>query len=183
MKFRGLEDIDSGTRSAIVISVAIAYFAWDLGFELGVHGTVFFEKVFLVWSVSVALLVIFSIIPKAFLPVPRSLWFATAIPTLWLLLGLMNRAAPDEILIRHALTILGFVVVLGCFPYVAYVIISVIYPDFTAMKRTKPKFGIVVVFIAMMIVGYLIGANHYRFITCEDFEISGQFVPANCSGR
>ena len=183
MKLPGLEGIDAGTRSAIVIAVAVAYFAWDLGFELGVHGQVFIEKVFLVWSVSLALLIIFSIIPRKILPVPRSLWFATAIPTLWLLVGLANRAAPDEILIRHALTILGFIVVLGCFPYVAYVIISVIYPDFTRMQKIKPKIGIVVVFVTMAIVGYLIGASHYRFITCEDFEISGQFVPANCAER
>ena len=181
MKFSGFENIDAGVRSAIVITVAASYFAWDIGFDLGVHGRIFYDTVFLVWSVSLALLMIFIVIPKKILPVPRSLWFATAIPTLWLLVGLANRAAPDEILFRNALTILGFIAVLGCFPYVAYVITSAIYPDFTRMDRAAPKFGIVIVIGVMVLVGYLVGANHERFLTCEDFELSGQHAPANCS--
>lgn len=181
MKFSGFENIDTGVRSAILISVAAAYFAFDLGFEFGAHGRISFEKIFFVWSISLALLLIFVIIPKKVLPVPRTLWVATAIPTLWLLVGLANRAAPDEILIRHALTILGFLAVLGCFPYIAYVITSVIYPDFTRMDRTAPKVGIVFVISVMVLAGYLVGSHHDHFLTCEDFELSGQHVPADCT--
>ena len=181
MKFSGFENVDAGVRSSIVISVAAAYFAWDIGFDFGVHGTIFFDKVFLVWSISLALLIIFIIVPKKILPVPRALWVATAIPTLWVLVGLANRAAPDEILFRHALTILGFVAVLVCFPYVAYVIVSAIYPDFTRMNRTAPKAGIALVVGIMVLAGYLVGSYHDHFLTCEDFEMSGQHVPADCS--
>lgn len=180
MRFSGFEKIDVGIRSAIVISVAASYFAWDIGFDFGVHGRISFENIFLVWSVSLALLLIFIIIPKKVLPVPRSLWVATAIPTLWVLVGLANRAAPDDILIRHALTVLGFVAMLACFPYVAFVITSVIYPDFTQMNRAAPKYGIALVIGIMVLVGYLVGSHHDHFLTCEDFELSGQYVPANC---
>jgi len=183
MKFSGFENIDAGVRSAILISVAAAYFAFDIGFEFGVHGTIFFDKVFFVWSITLALLIIFIIIPKRVLPVPRSLWVATAIPTLWLLVGLANRAAPDEILFRHALTILGFLAVIVCFPYVVYVITSAIYPDFTKMDRAAPKVGIVLVIGTMVLMGYLVGSHHEHFLTCEDFEIAGQHVPADCSER
>lgn len=37
MKFSGFENIDAGVRSAILISVAASYFAFDLGFEFGAH--------------------------------------------------------------------------------------------------------------------------------------------------
>jgi len=181
MKFPGFENIDAGVRSAILISVAAAYFAFDIGFEFGAHGTIFFEKVFFVWSISLALLLIFVIIPKKVLPVPPTLWFATAIPTLWLLVGLANRAAPDEILVRHALTILGFLAVLVCFPYIVFVITSVIYPDFTRMNRNAPKVGILIVIGVMVLAGYLVGSHHDFFLTCEDFEIAGQHIPADCS--
>ena len=180
MKFSGFENIDAGIRSAILISVAAAYFAFDIGFELGAHGRIFFEKVFFVWSITLALLIIFVIIPKRMLPVPPTLWVATAIPTLWILVGLANRAAPNELLFRHALTILGFAAVLVSFPYVIYVITSVIYPDFLKMRRPAPKVGIVAVIGTMVLVGYLIGTNHGHFLTCEDFELSGQHVPADC---
>ena len=181
MAIRGLDDIDEGVRSAILISTAVSYFAWDLGFEIGAHGTVFFEKVFLVWSMTLALLLIFIIIPRRILRVPRTLWVATAIPTLWVLIGLANRAAPDELAFRFALTVLGFLAVLFCFPYVAYVVISVIYPDFARMKGLAPKVGIVVVLTTMIAIGYLVGSNHDRFLTCEDFKVAGQDVPADCT--
>ena len=180
MKFSGFENIDAGVRSAILITVAAAYFAFDLGFEFGVHGQIFFEKIFFVWSITLALLIIFIIIPKRLLPVPPLLWVATAIPTLWLLVGLANRAAPDEFLFRHTVTILGFVAVLVCFPYVVYVIASVIYPDFTKMDRAAPKFGIVLVISIMVLAGYLVGSNHEHFLTCDDFDIAGQHVPDGC---
>jgi hypothetical protein len=181
MKIKGLENIDAGVRSAILISVACAYFAWDLGFEFGVHGTIYFEKIFFVWSISLALLLIFIIIPKNQLPVPPSLWVAAAIPTLWVLIGLSERAAADEVWIRHALTVVGLIAVLGCIPFLAAVITSVIYPDFTRMDSALPKVGISVVIAAMVMIGYLVGINHHRFLTCEDFELSGQSVPENCS--
>ena len=183
MKPSGFENIDAGTRSIILIAVAAAYFAWDIGFEYGVYGLLFFDKVFAAWSISLAMLIIFIIIPKKMLSVPPSLWAATAIPTLWLCIALANRAAPDEILFRHALTVLGFLAVLACFPYVAYVIVSVLYPEFTQMKKTGPKLGIVLIIFIMTFAGYLIGSNHDRFLTCEDFELSGQFVPDKCSDR
>ena len=125
MKTSGFENIDAGTRSIILISVAAAFFSWDIGFEFGVYGRIFFDKVFAGWSISLALLIIFIIIPKKRLPVPPSLWAATLIPTLWVCVALANRAAPDEILFRHALTVLGFLVVLACFPYVAYGCVAV----------------------------------------------------------
>ena len=183
MKFKGFEDIDAGIRSTILISVACSFFAFDLGFEFGVHGTIYFEKVFFVWSVSLAMLLIFVIIPKKQLPVPPSLWVATAIPTLWVLIMLADRAALGDIWIRHVMTVVGFLVVLGLLPYLSVVLASVVYPDFTKMNRTLPKIGIATVIGIMVIVGYLVGANHQKFLTCDDFELSGQFVPENCSHR
>lgn len=69
---------------------------------------------------------------------------------------------------------------MGCFPYVVYVVTSVIYPDFTKMNRAAPKAGIVVVITIMVTVGYVVGSQHERFLTCQDFELSGQHVPADC---
>ena len=79
------------------------------------------------------------------------------------------------------MTVLGFLAVLACFPYVAWVIVSVLYPEFTRLKERGPRIAIIFIIVVMTTAGYLIGSNHHRFLTCEDFEISGQFVPSNCS--
>ena len=96
MKFSGFENVDPGVRSFILISVALAYPAWDFGFDFGVYGRLFFEKIFLAWSISSALLIALIVLPKENLEIPRIAWFATAIPTVWLLLVLINRAAPAD---------------------------------------------------------------------------------------
>ena len=58
MKLAGFEDIDPAVRAFILIVVAIAYPAWDFGFEIGAFGRLFYEKIFVAWSISTALFVV-----------------------------------------------------------------------------------------------------------------------------
>lgn len=44
MTFSGFDNLDPGVRSFMLISVALAYPAWDFGFDVGVYGKLFFEK-------------------------------------------------------------------------------------------------------------------------------------------
>jgi hypothetical protein len=48
------------------------------------------------------------------------------------------------------------------------------------MQRAAPKIGIAVVMGTLVLAAFPVGANHNRFLTCEDFELSGQHVPADC---
>ena len=41
-------------------------------------------------------------------------------------------------------------------------------------------FGIV---IMIGVVGFLIGRNNHIFLTCEDFKVSGNALPARCAAR
>lgn len=180
MNSSSLRTIDEGVRSIVLICVAGAYLAWDIGFELGAYGRVTFDKIFIVWSVSLALLIVSAIIPKRILPVPAPLWFATAVPFLWLCIAMVNRAAPDEVMIRYLLTILGMIAVLACFPYVAFVLMTILYPDFANIAERRVKYAVLVTGVLMVCAGYFIGTHHERFITCEDFEISGEYIPEDC---
>lgn len=180
MKLTNLKDIDAGTRSVIIISVAAAYVAWDIGFELGVYGQIFAEKMFLAWTITTSLLIIFLMIPKDRLAVPRSLVIVTAIPTLWLIVALVNRTAVDDVMLRQLMTVLGFIVVLFCLPYVVSIMVSLLYPDFFQIEDNKAIIAIFTVIIFMLLAGFLIGHNHRSFLSCEDFLISGSHVPDNC---
>ena len=183
MKFSGFENVDPGVRSFILISVALAYPAWDFGFDFGVYGRLFFEKIFLAWSISSALLIALIVLPKENLEIPRIAWFATAIPTVWLLLVLINRAAPADQLLRQTVTGIGFVAYLACFPYVIYMALAIAYPDFVRMQKKGPGIGVILVVLFMGATGYIAGSNHAYLLTCEDFEISGSYVPADCHLR
>ena len=181
MKLGGFEDIDPGVRAFILITVAIAYPAWDFGFELGAFGQLFYEKIFLAWSISTALLLVLLFIPKEKLEVPRLAWFATAIPSFWLVLALAIRVAPDAELLGQALTVTGFVAYLACFPYVIYMAVSIVYPDLLRITQLAPRIAIGVIIAGLVSAGFVAGRNHPHFLTCEDFALSGNYVPENCT--
>ena len=180
MKFSGFEDIDPGVRAFILIVIAIAYPAWDVGFELGAYDRLFYEKIFVAWSISTALLVVLLVVPRDKLRVPRIAWIATAVPSLWLVLALSIRTAPDVKLLGYALTAAGFVAYLACFPYVVYMAVSIAYPDLLRLTRRRSQIGLTAIILGLVGVGFIAGKNHSHFLTCEDFEISGHYVPADC---
>lgn len=180
MKFSGFENIDPGVRAFILIVIAVAYPAWDAGFELGVFGQLFYEKVFVAWSISTALFIVLLVLPKDKLRVPTIAWFATLIPSLWLVLALAIRAEPDVRLLGYALTATGFVAYLACFPYVIYMAVSIAYPELLRVRKRRAQFALIGVIFGLVAIGYVIGKNHTHLLTCEDFEISGHYVPADC---
>lgn len=180
MKFSGFEDIDPGVRAFILIVVAIAYPAWDLGFELGAYGRLFYEKVFVAWAISTALFVVLLVVPRDKLRVPRFAWFATAVPSLWLVLALGIRAAPDVRFLGYALTVAGFLAYVACFPYVVYMAVSIAYPDLLRLTQRKAQVALTAIIAGLLGAGLFAGYNHSHLLTCEDFEISGHHVPEDC---
>ena len=65
-------------------------------------------------------------------------------------------------------------------PYLIFVLVMVAIPD--VERLTHPTLRTAIFGIAFLVVlsGYGIGRNHNHFITCFDFEVSGNYVPKNC---
>lgn len=180
MKFSAFENIEPGVRAFILIVIAAAYPAWDVGFEIGAYGHLFFEKIFVAWSISTALFVVLLVVPKEKLQVPTLAWFATAIPSVWLVLALVIRATPEVRLLGYALTASGFVAYLACFPYVIYMAVSIAYPELLHVRKRVSQVALTAIILGMVAAGFVIGKNHAYLLTCEDFEISGNYIPADC---
>ena len=179
-RFSDLAEFDPIVRSFILIGVAVAYPAWDVGFELGAFGRIFFEKLFMVWAISTALLISLLILPNKKRKVPYVAFAVTAFPSVWLILAMLARTSPDSADLRLFLFLTGLVSYLACFPYALYMAISVAYPELLSAKRPRPKVTLLSIIVLLFVAGYAIGRHHPRFITCEDFAFSGQHVPENC---
>ena len=69
----------------------------------------------------------------------------------------------------------------------SFILISVAlaYPawDFVRMRKKRPGIGMILVVLFMGTAGYIAGSNHTYLLTCDDFEISGSFVPTDCRPR
>lgn len=83
-------------------------------------------------------------------------------------------------MLRQTVTFIGFVAYLACFPYVIYMALAIAYPDLLKMRKKGPAIGVIVVVLFMGAARYIAGSNHAYLLTCEDFEISGNHVPADC---
>jgi len=180
IKLSGLENLDPTVRTFIVLAVAVAFPAWDVGFELGAFGQLFYDKLFMAWSVSAALFFALIAIPRDRLRIPPVAWVAVAFPTAWIILALLARASPEITELRYVLVVAGLVVYLACFPYMIYMALSIAYPDLMGAGLAWPKIGLIVIILVLCTSGYIAGENNSRIMTCEDFEISGQYIPQDC---
>lgn len=178
-RLTGFDDLDSVTRTFILVCVALAYPAWDLGFQLGAFERVFYDKILFVWAIATALLLALTVNSGTRRSVPGQAWLATAFPSVWILLALAVHAAPEELAVRYLLFWSGVIIYSICLPYVVYVVIALLYPELLKAGNHYPRM-VVVFFVLFASLGYLTGRHHGLILTCEDFEISGQYVPGDC---
>ncbi|MEL6619079.1 MAG: hypothetical protein AAFY39_05795 [Pseudomonadota bacterium] len=171
-------------RAFMLSSIAISTSVFSIAFFYGVFGTIFFEHLFYVWVAStVAMIASLFVPPVDGLPALVS-WrgrFVLLLPTLlmaWLFFSenpSMDIASTGWFEWALALVVVGL-----SLPYLLLVLIIVAIPDVDQLKQPKLKAAILAMCLATVGMGYLIGTYHYRFITCHDFEVSGNFVPDNC---
>jgi len=172
------------SRAFVLSAIAISTGVFGIAFFYGVFGTVFFEHLFYVWVAStVALVASLFVPPVDALPAFIS-WrgrFVLILPTVflfWLYFAdspSLNIATSGWVEWVLAIAIMGLTL-----PYLIFVLIMVAVPDVERLTTPTLRFAIIGIAFAVVLAGYAIGQNHNHFITCYDFEISGNFVPKNC---
>lgn len=173
-------DVSRGTsadRAALLISVPSASVAFMLAFNLGAFDTIFFEAVFSVWVVS-TLVLVGSLVSR--LP-PQHLGgrLILLVPSLWFLAAWVTDPA-DEDIASNALFASTIFVTIVCLPFIAWMLISIINPAFGDLPG-KNKLAVLGAVILFASIGYLVGARNDVFLTCDEFKLSGNDLPDNCT--
>jgi hypothetical protein len=105
--------------------------------------------------------------------------WALLLPSLWLLLAWLlpvgGTSMPYKVLYWT-----GVVVTVMGMPAFAALTIRLLLPgaDRLRGKQGSAVFGVVLI---AMLASFALGTQHPRVLTCEDFTISGNFAPPNCS--
>jgi hypothetical protein len=163
-------------RATLLISVASASVAFMLAFNLGAYGEIFFDQIFTVWVTS-TIVFVGSISSR----LPPNSWPARLvllIPSVWLLVAWADNPRNEDVG-ESALLWLTLIITVVALPFVAWMLVSTINPDFRDLPRPN-KLTVAVAVIAFFAAGYLIGARNDVILTCDDFKVSGNDLPANC---
>jgi hypothetical protein len=65
-------------------------------------------------------------------------------------------------------------------PALAAFMVRMLVPE-AGRLRGREALAVVGVVLLIMLAAYGLGTQHPRFLTCQDFTVSGNFAPENCS--
>ena len=158
--------------------VGMAAIVWWPAFTLGAWGEVFFDDILAVWAASTAAFVFVLVERK---PVGGRLVraFLLLLPSIWLLLNFAIDDDSGNIAIV-VLDLVAFLAVLIGIPFTLWVLVRIVWPDFASVTRRRTKWLIAIVVLGVAVLSVVLGANQSRFLTCEDFSISGNSEPKGC---
>ena len=159
--------------------VGMAAIAWWPAFTLGAYGEIFFTDILAVWAASTAAFV-FVLVERR--PVGGRLVraFLLLLPSLWLFLNFVVEDETTDLAVA-IMDLVAIVAVLIGIPFTLWVLVRIIWPDFGGETPTRTKWLIAGVVLGVAIVAFVLGVNHEHFLTCWDFEISGNWQPENCT--
>ena len=170
--------LDPQARRVAAAAVAGAALGWWPAFTLGVYGVIFFEQHLALWAAATSAFLAAALVRgRPFLRRP-AVW-AFLLPSLWLVLAWLLPVAGESTL-RDVVFWFGVIITLIGMPVLAALIVRLLIPGAAGLPRRDAVAAASVV-ILVMLVSYLVGTQHPHVLSCEDFAISGNYSPSNCT--
>jgi hypothetical protein len=172
------ELLDEDSRRVVAAALAGAALGSWPAFTLGVYGVIFFEQHLALWAAATSafLAVGFSRGPRVW---RRPAVLALLLPTLWIVLAWILPVGGTSG-IYQTLFWLGVVVTIFGLPALAAFLVRLIIPTAERLQG-RERLAVAGVVAAVMVTSFLVGTQHPRVLTCEDFTISGNYAPDDCS--
>lgn len=170
-------ETSTAERATLLIAVATASGAFVIGFNFGAFDVIFFDALLWIWVVATIVLLASFITT---LP-PRG-WLGRLIlltPSVWILLAWISDPAGEDAA-SDALYVFTLVLTLVTLPFIAWILVSAINPDFLELPRPN-RIAVVAALLVFALAGFGMGARNDLFLNCDDFKISGNDLPANCT--
>lgn len=160
----------------VVVGMSVA--VWWPAFTLGAWGELFFDQLLTVWVAATAALVVVLFQPRAI----RGRWrraAALCIPSLWLVLVLADDPATSD-LFTDIVELVGIFVGIIGIPFTLWTLVRVLWPDLFDELSRRARWGVTAVIAVVVVLSWMLGAAQSRYLTCEDFEVSGNSDPIGC---
>jgi hypothetical protein len=132
----------------------------------------------MVWVASTAAFAVVAFQPRPFRHRIRRL-VALSIPSLWLVLSFIPDGDDDDLVIG-LIDLLAVVVGLAGIPFTLWVLAGIFWPDLgDGLSKGAVAVGLGAI-AAIAVLSLVLGMNQASFLTCEDFELSGNSEPPGC---
>ncbi len=163
-----------------VIMVGMSVVVWWPAFTLGAWHEVFFDDILTLWAASTAAFV-FVLIERRPVGVRLARAFVLLLPSLWLVLNFVVDDAETTDIGVALLDLSAIAAILIGIPFTLWVLARIVWPDFSEGTPRRIKWIIAAVVASVVVTSYLLGLNQSKFLTCEDFTISGNSEPPGCT--
>ncbi len=103
-------------------------------------------------------------------------WLALALPSVWILPAVLTPGPHLPSYLHHveaALTVLGA-------PMLSWLLSKILLPDYDELPWLH-RLGAVGVTVIVGVLTFLLGRFNYLFLTCADFDLSGNDTPPHCA--
>ena len=170
--------LDEDARRVVAAGLAGAALGSWPAFTLGVYGVVFFEQHLALWAAATSafLALGYSRGPRVW---RRPVVLALLLPTLWIVLAWILPVGGSSG-IYQAMFWLGVVITILGLPALAAFLVRLVIPNAERLQG-RERLAVAGVVATVMLTSFLIGTQHPRILTCEDFSISGNYAPDGCS--
>lgn len=167
---------DARGFSVVLIGMSVA--VWWPAFTLGAWGELFFDQLLTVWVIATVGLVIVAAHPgDRKRRWPRML--ALAVPTVWLVLAFIDHSTSVS-LVTIMVSLLGLLVGIVGVPFTVWTLIGLMWPDLHSGLHPRARIGVIIVVVAVAVLSFILGSVQDHFLTCADFEVSGNSRPPDC---
>ncbi|MFB2599015.1 hypothetical protein ACEXQE_14585 [Herbiconiux sp. P17] len=170
---------DARSRVTGVIVVGMSVAVWWPAFTLGAWGDFFFDQMLTIWAAASGAFLVVLIQPRGKPRVGRAL--ALLIPSLWLFLSFLTADFDPDNWVAQVVTVLGVLVGILAIPATIWVLARMIWPEFAEDITWPRRFVIIGAVLLIAVASFLLGVNQSKFLTCDDFSVSGNSNPPGCS--
>ncbi|TQM64664.1 hypothetical protein [Humibacillus xanthopallidus] len=166
-----------GRQLAAACLAGAALGSWP-AFTMGVYGVVFFEQHLSLWATATSVFLALGVSkgPRIW---ARPQVLALLLPSLWVVLAWILPVGGTSG-IYQVLFWFGVVITVVGLPAMAAILVRLLIPGAERLRGKRALAAAIVVSL-LMLVSFGLGTQHPRLLTCEDFTISGNYAPENCS--
>lgn len=170
--------LDDEARRLAAATIAGSALGWWPAFTLGVYGVIFFEQHLALWAAATSAFLALGY-TRGVRVWRRPAVLALLLPSLWMVLAWILPVGGTSG-IYQALYWFGVIITVLGMPALAAFMVRVLVPTAERLEG-RERYAAVGVVALVMASSYLIGTQHPRMLTCEDFTISGNYAPEGCS--